>query len=223
MGLTRFASGLDPIDRLLALQRDLDRAFRNPMGFDLGMSGRGLFPPVNVFWDRDGACVVHVEIPGVQADSLSIQTQGRTLTLSGERTVHAPEGASFHRRERPSGPFSRSLQLPEDLDTNKAEAAYKNGTLTIRLTKKGRGQDSHDHRAGQVRGREHVTGIGRQREERIGGCRGNACRPLVRLGHRRVRDQRCVVVMGRYGGRRRELRRSELERRCVVDRRPSVA
>ncbi|HVM95797.1 MAG TPA: Hsp20/alpha crystallin family protein [Candidatus Acidoferrales bacterium] len=136
MSLARLASARDPFDHLLALQRDLDRAFRNPTGFDLGLSSRGLFPPVNVFWDKDGTCVVHVEVPGVAPEAISIATQGRTLTLSGNRTTDEAQGSSFHRRERPSGPFSRSLQLPEDLDTGKAEAVCKNGILTIRIPKR---------------------------------------------------------------------------------------
>jgi HSP20 family protein len=47
-----------------------------------------------------------------------------------------PQGGSFHRRERNNGQFSRSLQLPGDLELGRAEASYKNGMLTIRIPKK---------------------------------------------------------------------------------------
>jgi len=47
-----------PLDALLSLQRELDRTFESPTsGFDLGVSGRGVFPPTNVFSDKDGIVI----------------------------------------------------------------------------------------------------------------------------------------------------------------------
>jgi HSP20 family protein len=135
MALFRFTPTLDPINALLNLQRDLDRVFDNPLGLDLGLSGRGVFPAVNVFSDRDGY-VVRMEIPGVSPEQINIESHGRTLILSGKRESAAPQGGSFHRRERNSGQFSRSLQLPADLDLSRAEASYRQGMLTVRIPKK---------------------------------------------------------------------------------------
>lgn len=135
MTLFRFSRGLDPVDRLLALQRELDRVFENPTGRTPGLSGRGAFPPVNVFLDKDAA-VIRLEVPGVSPQSLAIETQGRTLTIGGKREAAVPEGASFHRRERGVGEFKRSLQLTEDVDPSRAEATYRDGILTIRIPKK---------------------------------------------------------------------------------------
>ena len=135
MALFRFSSTLDPMRDLIALQQELDRFFENPRGLDLGVSGRGVFPPVNMFSDKDGY-VVRLEIPGVAPDQVRIDTEGRTLTISGKRADSQSGDASFHRRERDMGEFSRSLQLPESLDLNRAEAAYKHGVLTVRVPKK---------------------------------------------------------------------------------------
>jgi len=135
MALFRFSSTLDPMRDLIALQQELDRFFENPRGLDLGVSGRGVFPPVNIFSDKDGY-VVRLEIPGVAPDQVRIDTEGRTLTISGKRADSQSGDASFHRRERDMGEFSRSLQLPESLDLNRAEAAYKHGVLTVRVPKK---------------------------------------------------------------------------------------
>jgi HSP20 family protein len=126
---------LDPVSGLLSLQRELERAFQNPVGLDLGVSGRGVFPLVNIFSERDGY-IVRLEIPGVSPEDLHIETQGRTLTIKGNRERRGPEGAGFHRRERDSGEFSRSLQLPDSLDLMRAEASYKSGILTIRVPKR---------------------------------------------------------------------------------------
>ena len=135
MALFRFSPTLDPINALLNLQRELERVVDNPLGLDLGLSGRGVSPAVNVFSERDGY-VVRMEVPGMSAEQLNIESHGRTLTMSGKRESGAPQGGSFHRRERSSGQFSRSLQLPADLDLSRAEASYKQGMLTVRIPKK---------------------------------------------------------------------------------------
>src|SRR5689334_3375095 len=107
-------SGFDPVAGLLTLQRELERVFDKPFGLDLGPSGRGVFPPANVFADKDGY-VVKLEVPGVAPEDVAIEAEGRTLTVSGNRAIAPPTDGSFHRRERNSGQFSRSLQLPADL------------------------------------------------------------------------------------------------------------
>jgi len=135
MALFRFLPQLDPVSGLLTLQRELERVFENPLGFDLGPSGRGVFPPVNVFSEPDGY-VIRMEVPGIAPEQIGIECQGRTLTVLGKREVTPPAGGSFHRRERDVGEFSRSLQLPADLDLSRAEASCKHGVLTIRVPKK---------------------------------------------------------------------------------------
>jgi HSP20 family protein len=126
---------VDPVGSLLTLQHELERMLANPLGLNLGFSGRGVFPAVNIFSDTDG-CVVRLEVPGVAPEQITVETQGRTLTVAGKRDCTAPEGSGFHRRERDSGAFSRSLQLPDDLDLARAEASYAHGLLTLRIPKK---------------------------------------------------------------------------------------
>ncbi len=135
MALFRFSS-FEPVDRLLALQRELESAAEAPR-FSLGFGGpaRGVFPAVNVFDNRDGY-VVRMEAPGVAPDQFTVEAHGRTLTISGKREIKVAEGHSFHRRERDSGVFSRSLQLPEDVDPGRAEASYKHGILTVTVPKR---------------------------------------------------------------------------------------
>jgi HSP20 family protein len=73
----------DPFENLLRLQRDLDRIFAKP-SFDFSLSGPNVFPPVNVFTDKD-AVVVRAEVPGIKAQDLKLEVEGGRLTLSGER------------------------------------------------------------------------------------------------------------------------------------------
>jgi HSP20 family protein len=132
MSLIRFNRGLDPMDSLLRLQEDLGRTLFRPRGWDLGPSGRGVHPPVNVFQDETGF-VIHLEVPGYRPEDLSIESRDQTLILSGKRQDEAPESGSYHRRERRGGEFSRSLQLPREVDPALAEASCRNGILTVRV------------------------------------------------------------------------------------------
>jgi HSP20 family protein len=132
MALLGFTSSLDP---LLTLQRELERMLENPLALDIGLSGRGVFPAVNIFADKNGY-VARFEVPGVAPEEISIEAQGRTLTVSGRRERKIPQGGSFHRQERGTGGFSRSLQLPDDLDASRADAAYKHGILAVRIPKR---------------------------------------------------------------------------------------
>ena len=133
MALIRFQD-LDPVRHLMALQQELERFQRNPV-FSLGPSGYGAFPAINLFEDNDGMVAI-AELPGLDAGSVHVDGRGRTLTISGERRRESPaDSASYHRRERPFGEFSRSLQLPENLDLGNATASLSAGVLTVRIPK----------------------------------------------------------------------------------------
>ncbi len=128
-----FSSGLDPFDGLLRLQQELQRAFDRPVErWGWGRSARGVFPPVNVFRKRD-SYVVRLEVPGLSAENLNVETEGNTLTVSGKRDTGAVATESVHRRDRWAGEFSRSLHLPDDLDLEAATASYERGIVTIRV------------------------------------------------------------------------------------------
>lgn len=134
MALIRFESDSDPIRNMLALQEELAHFLRNP-SYSLGLSGYGAYPPVNIFDERDGVVIV-AEIPGLDPAGIEISGAAHTLTISGERKREsATDGAAYHRQERPYGKFSRSIQLPEDLDVDKATARYESGILTVHVPK----------------------------------------------------------------------------------------
>ena len=134
MALPRYSSDLDPVTNLLNLQGDLERFLRNP-GYGLSVSGSGGFPPVNIFDTGEGLAVI-AEVPGIDPNSISVSGQGHTLTIKGERRREtSTDTAGYHRRERSFGEFSRSIQLPEQLDLDKAAATYDAGVLTVKVSK----------------------------------------------------------------------------------------
>lgn len=130
MALLRFGTDF-PIP---ALQRELDRFLRNP-SISLGLSGHGAYPPINVFEAQEQLVIV-AEVAGLEPGQIELGTHGRSLTIHSERKPRdLDRSAGFHRRERSFGEFSRSLQLPEDYDLQRAEAKYQNGLLVIRVPK----------------------------------------------------------------------------------------
>ena len=124
-------AGTDPVRELHRLQDEMDRligAFA-PTG---GLAAAGGFPAVNVYASQDGIAVV-AGLPGVEKDDLDIQAHRDTLTLRGTRRPAAERPDSYHRQERRSGRFSRTLQLPYRIDPDRIEAQLENGVLRLSL------------------------------------------------------------------------------------------
>jgi HSP20 family protein len=110
------------------LQREMDRLVRTST-----RGGAPAFPAMNVWSGQDGALIT-AEVPGVEPDSLDISIVGETLTLSGDRgDQELQEEERYHRRERLSGRFDRTLQLPFRIDPERVKASFDNGVLHITL------------------------------------------------------------------------------------------
>lgn len=124
----------DTVNELLRLQSDLDALLRTPRSdFFFGPSAAGVFPPVNVFRDKQGDVVIRTELPGLRPEDITVSCEQRRLTISGERKPEGAENGGYHRRERPWGKFSRSIDLPADLDVDRAEAKFASGVMTLRI------------------------------------------------------------------------------------------
>ena len=113
------------------LQREMNRLF------DATSTGRVFnsptYPAINIWMNDDGQLIT-AEMPGVRPENLEIDVTGDALSISGERKQdEIPENARYHRRERSFGSFSRTIQLPFMVDTDKVEANFNNGVLQINL------------------------------------------------------------------------------------------
>lgn len=88
-------------------------------------------PAVNV-WSGADTVVLTADVPGVDPKDVSIDVQGRQLTVSGERKAEEqPAGMTCWKAEQGTGKFSRSFQLPFEVDSAKVVAKYHNGVLKI--------------------------------------------------------------------------------------------
>lgn len=90
-----------------------------------------VFPPVNIYDDGE-RFRLRAEMPGVSKESLEIDARRGELTIRGVRSDSTPpEKANWHRRERQSGEFRRTVQLPEEIDTSKVKAKLRQGILEV--------------------------------------------------------------------------------------------
>ena len=112
------------------LQREMNRLFDHYPSRVRTAPG---YPAMNI-WTSDEGQVITAEVPGVKPENIDISVVGETLTLNGVREqVDLGEEGRYHRQERGSGPFNRTIQLPYLVDANNVEATFKNGVLQIKL------------------------------------------------------------------------------------------
>ncbi|HYF00307.1 MAG TPA: Hsp20/alpha crystallin family protein [Planctomycetota bacterium] len=116
-------------NRLNRLRDEMDQL----LGQAFGGSGRE-FPPINL-WEDDERYYAEAELPGFKIDNLELSVVGNTLSIKGERRVETPEGGVWHRRERMSGAFERTVEFAGPIETARVEAVMANGVLTVTLPK----------------------------------------------------------------------------------------
>lgn len=113
--------------------RELDRMNRLMSGAGVPGAVAQEFPAVNV-WSDGNEAIATAELPGVDPAAVDISVVGRALTIRGTRAPEKPgDGGSFHRRERWSGDFIRTIELPFAIESSRVEAAFSKGVLTITL------------------------------------------------------------------------------------------
>jgi HSP20 family protein len=111
--------------------RELDRVSQQLVN-GTGTAARPAVMPMDAYREGD-EFVVHFDIPGVDPSSIDLDVERNVLTVKAERVPSAPEGVEFQVCERPRGVFSRQLFLGDTLDTERIEARYDAGVLTMRL------------------------------------------------------------------------------------------
>lgn len=88
--------------------------------------------------ETDKEIVVRVELPGMEKEDCHITIDGGILYLRGEKRLErTTQDSTYHVMERAYGAFQRTIPLPRNVDTDNAQASYKNGVLTVRLPKLG--------------------------------------------------------------------------------------
>lgn len=143
----------NPIARF---HRDIDRLFADtfntlnvPDLFDGGakndpfLNGSVFLRPILDIEEYPEHYELAAELPGVSKNDLKLNLEGNLLTISGEKKHESKQDkeGKFHRIERSYGSFSRTLTLPEDIDSKSINASFKDGILKIEI-KRVKGKNS---------------------------------------------------------------------------------
>lgn len=130
----------DPFKEMDDLQNHLTSLFglgrnRATNGHEEAIAVPQWLPPVDITED-DKEYLIRVELPEVKKEDVKVTVENGALTISGERNFAKEErDKKYHRLERAYGRFTRSFGVPEDADDTKVSAEFKDGLLTVRLTK----------------------------------------------------------------------------------------
>jgi HSP20 family protein len=91
-------------------------------------------PPLDV-WETEGELVYAFDLPGIPEETIAVDLEEGTLTVSGSRERAELEDGRFFRYERSFGAFTRSVALPEGTGEGEARAHYANGVLEVHVQK----------------------------------------------------------------------------------------
>ena len=126
----------EPFREITAFQNDMGRlmsAFIRQANGEA--SGRAWVPAVDV-WETEGELVYAFDLPGIPEDSVSVELDDGSLTVSGERErSDEVKEDGFYRYERRFGSFTRSVGLPEGVSEDDISAEYRDGVLKVAVKK----------------------------------------------------------------------------------------
>jgi len=139
-------TGLTSLD---GLRREMDRLF-DEFGRGFGFPSRWSMPDIEPFWRTTGRGIepvvdvveqsdkyeITAELPGLDEKNIEVNLSNGSLIITGEKKEEKEEkDANYHMSERRYGSFQRSFRLPDGVDSEKIEASFKNGVLTVSLPK----------------------------------------------------------------------------------------
>ena len=132
--LNPYENGL--FDEFRRLEQEMDQLFGRGGGrTGIRAVDRGTFPPINI-GSTPEQVDVYLFAAGLNLESLNISIQRNLLTIDGERPVIREEGAEYYRKERYDGAFHRVVTLPDDVDSERVKASYKDGVLRITVLRR---------------------------------------------------------------------------------------
>jgi len=108
--------------------RELDRLMQNVAG----TVARPAAMPMDAY--RSGEqFILEIDLPGVAADSIEVTVEKNVLAVSANRSRSLEQSVEVVAAERPYGTFTRQVFLGESLDTDRIDASYTDGVLSLRI------------------------------------------------------------------------------------------
>src|SRR5687768_10338797 len=119
---------------VFGLRREIDRLFEDT--FANGGDRSAWTPAVNIKETAQGFSF-DIELAGFKPEDVELTCDNSVLTIRGQRTEERKEGdeGRYHLVERRYGEFTRSFQLPQNVNDEAIEAEFENGLLRVRVPK----------------------------------------------------------------------------------------
>ena len=134
----------NPFREMANMQSTFDRFFDDWRPFSLDwrpffadVSQQGNWMALDVHED-DHQYVLTTDLPGVKSENINVRQDGDYLLIEAnipDETTEKKDGERWLIKERRSGQYSRRVRLPQNINLDKAEATYHDGTLTLTLPK----------------------------------------------------------------------------------------
>jgi HSP20 family protein len=120
---------MDPFRDLRTIEDDFDRLMGRAFSRDTWM------PALDVRESED-RFEVKVDLPGLSPEDVNVTFEDGMLTVTGKRQFESENtGDTWHRVERGFGTFARSIRLPQTADSEKIEASFDKGVLSVTVPK----------------------------------------------------------------------------------------
>ena len=152
--------------------RELDRLTQQLFGD----GGRRSVPqsfPMDAY-RRGERFYIHLDLPGVDPDSIELTSERNVLTIRAERNFQGDQDDEILVSERPQGSFSRQIFVSEALDTDPIDASYDQGVLTLEIPVAEQAKPRRIEVSRGANGRETIDGTGRATSVEQQSARGGA-------------------------------------------------
>jgi HSP20 family protein len=168
---------------VFGLRREIDRLFEDTFG---GRDGGSAWTPAVDIKENQNELTFDVEIPGINPENVEITADNGVLTIRGERHSERKEDddSRYHIVERSYGSFTRSFQLPQNIDESKIEATCNNGILSVHIPKAALPQPKKIQiKSGEVgSGQRQMGSTTGQRRMTTGESEGRTQQPMAASG-----------------------------------------
>jgi HSP20 family protein len=137
MALERFDPFRNIMSSMMDFRKDIDRLFGDVLGRGRTLPGEeAVWAPAVEISESDKEVILKAVLPGVKKDNLRLEITGDRLNLQAEVKREAKqEKENLLAQEIFYGTFARAIQLPCEVQADKAKAELKNGILTVTLPK----------------------------------------------------------------------------------------
>ena len=147
--ITPSSSGRSLFSTFRELERMMEESFDSPF-FGMPMMRRmielgthEMLPKIDMY-EEGNEVVVKADLPGMTKEDITVTLKDNILVLSGDKKKEEKvERKDYLRVERSHGGFTRTIHLPDGIDSEHINATYKEGVLEIRMTKTDKNQSVH--------------------------------------------------------------------------------